>query len=193
MVIESNKLDLPQEKYINNTHVLQKLLAICNENHRFIDRAKAEVDPSYKQFIPYITVVWEEKFLCLERTPAQTEGRLHGKLSLGVGGHVNLVDRIGGFEQIIAQAMKRELYEELWIQTTNSPRLQGMINDDSNPVGAVHLGIHYILKVKTQPRVREYEKMKARWCNLDQLEGLRQRMETWSQILLPALFKLGSL
>lgn len=187
LVVQTDLLNLPGNKYLPKSAETAEIMKICAENHCFIDRPAAEGNPAYKQLIPYVTIMCEDKILCLQRTIAQSEERLHGKISLGVGGHINPVDAADTLASIISLAMNRELREELWLETESSPFLSGLINDDSNSVGSVHLGIHYILPVETRPAVRETDKMKSTWLSPHQLEALRPRMETWSQILLPAL------
>lgn len=193
LVVKATLLNLPQTKYLTDESQIAKLLTVCQHNYLFIDRPVAELDSSYKQLIPYVTVISAGKVLCLERTNAQSETRLHGKISLGVGGHINPVDQGETLIHVISRAMARELKEELWLQTEAQPTLQGLINDNDNPVGSVHLGLHYLLHVNSKPRVRETDKMKALWLEITQLEAFRPRMETWSQILLPALASCGHL
>lgn len=189
LVVKTELLSLPKAQYLADPRRVQALLEICQENYRFLDRGQAEADPSYKQLIPYVTILCQDAVLVLERTSAQSEERLHGKLSLGVGGHINPEDQGGALAEVIARAMARELREELWLKTDAQPVLLGLINDDTNSVGSVHLGLHYLLRVPTRPRVRETDKMTAAWRHPAQLEALRPRLETWSQILLPALLK----
>lgn len=193
LVVKTDLLNLPQGNYLPKSDLLNKLLAVCAENYQFLSRPEAEVNPAYKQLIPYVTVVCQGKILCLERTAAQSESRLHGKVSLGVGGHINPVDKGDNLADIIARAMNRELQEELWLETNQQPAFLGLINDDSNSVGSVHLGMHYVLEVETRTGIRETDKMTAVWLSFPQLEDLRPRMETWSQILLPALARVDHL
>jgi predicted NUDIX family phosphoesterase len=64
----------------------------------------------------------------------------------------------------------------------------GLINDDSNAVGSVHLGIVHVLEVE-RPEVasRESELVECGFETLEQLLADRERFETWSQITLDAL------
>lgn len=189
LVIDATDLLLPQEKYVEATAKNQPFLR-DDAGYQFIDRPEAEGDPAYKQLIPYVTITNDGHFLLLERTKAQGEKRLHGMLSLGVGGHINPIDEGSDLEETIALALARELEEELWLHVESQPKLLGFINDNSNSVGSVHLGLHYLLPVETRPKVRETDKMKALWLKPFQIEALRPRLETWSQILLPRLAKL---
>ncbi len=186
LVVETKRLSLPTEEYIKNPEEVAAFLGAA-ATYSFIDRDLAENDSGYKQLIPYVTLICRDEYLVLERTKAQSEARLHGKLSLGVGGHINPVDKGADLAATISRALARELGEEMWVEMDRPPVLAGLINDDTNSVGSVHLGLHYLLPVENRPRVRETDKMRARWLPLAQLADLRLRLETWSQILLPQL------
>ena len=58
-------------------------------NHFFMDRAAAEEDPSHKQLIPYCIFRCGERILHYTRGKSGGEARLHAKISVGVGGHVD--------------------------------------------------------------------------------------------------------
>ncbi|HOC06237.1 MAG: NUDIX domain-containing protein [Bacillota bacterium] len=192
LVVKAQDLNLSAREYISDAREIDAFLEAA-KGFSFMPRPAAEQDAAYKQLIPYVSVICNEHILTLERTTAQGETRLHGKMSLGVGGHINPEDRGEDLLATISQAMARELREELWLQSKVPPVLAGLINDDTNSVGSVHLGIHYILPVQTRPRVRETDKMIARWLQPHQLEDLAPRLETWSQILLPHLARAGQL
>src|SRR5688572_3846683 len=58
----------------------------------FVERARGEETPAWKQAIPYCVVADEERVLLMKRRAKGGEARLHGKLSIGVGGHINPID-----------------------------------------------------------------------------------------------------
>ena len=58
----------------------------------YLERPAAEEDPSHKQLIPYVVVRDGERVFLMERSDAGGDRRLHGKASIGVGGHLNPVD-----------------------------------------------------------------------------------------------------
>ena len=70
---------------------LGPVVASCGS---FVERPAAETDPSYKQIIPYAVVSHSGSYFLLKRKSAQSEQRLHNKLSIGIGGHVR--GRCGG-------------------------------------------------------------------------------------------------
>ncbi|HUP59573.1 MAG TPA: hypothetical protein VNA69_04040 [Thermoanaerobaculia bacterium] len=157
---------------------LDEVLDAINERHFFIDRATAEVSPEYKQIIPYVLIRHGESFYLLQRTPKQTEARLHHKLSLGIGGHIN------PDTPELLDGLQKELEEEVEVAGDYDLAFVGILNDDSTEVGSVHLGAVFVLDAHDREvRVRETEKMTGRWVASDALAAEREMMETWSQIV----------
>ena len=105
---------------------------------RYLGRPTAEENPDFKQLIPYVVLRDGASVFLMERTDAGGDARLHGKASIGVGGHLNPVD--DGTDPLLA-GLRREWAEELLADWEPYFRLVGLLNDDSNPVGAVHLGV----------------------------------------------------
>jgi predicted NUDIX family phosphoesterase len=152
---------------------------------RFVDRPPAEEDPSLKQVIPYALVRCGRRVLTLTRLAKQTEKRLHNKVSIGVGGHIN---PDGGLDGIVERGLARELDEELEIRAATAIRPVGYINDDSTPVGSVHFGLVFDVHAESEDiRVRETELMEGGFREASELAPLAERMETWSRFLVERL------
>jgi predicted NUDIX family phosphoesterase len=151
----------------------------------FAPRDPAEEDPGLKQIIPYGMLVWRGQVFLMKRSRTGGEARLHERFSLGVGGHVNPVDSPdGNLEKAIRAAFQRELEEELSVETSYRSEALGLLNDDSNPVGRVHLGLVYRLDLAVpEVRVKEKHALEGSFVPVDSLASYRERMETWSQIL----------
>jgi predicted NUDIX family phosphoesterase len=153
--------------------------------HFFMDRAVAEEDPTHKQIIPYCIFRCGENILHYTRGKSGGESRLHAKISVGVGGHVNPVDMDGGKTGAAAYhaAVAREIEEELVLEAPPSHRIIGMINDDSNSVGQVHLGIVHVVDLPSlEVSAREDALSDLRFSTIQELAGpLFDRLETWSQ------------
>ena len=154
-----------------------EILELIATRHSFLLRATAEQSPEYRQIIPYVLIHHGGSYFVLERTPKQSEARLHHKLSLGIGGHINPGDDL-------AAGLRKELDEEVAIDAPYKLQFVGILNDETTEVGRVHLGAVHLLEPEA-PRVsvRETEKMNGRWVAVDGLRELRPRMETWSQIV----------
>jgi predicted NUDIX family phosphoesterase len=154
-------------------------------NHFFIDRAGAEKDPAYKQLIPYCIFRCGDRILHYTRGKSGGENRLHSKISVGVGGHINPVDTDGGKTGPVAYhaAVSREIDEELDLQQDHSHRIIALLNDDSNLVGQVHLGIVHLIDLLTEEVTsREDALADLGFADLAELKGpWFGRLETWSQ------------
>ena len=153
-------------------------------NHFFMDRAEAEDDPSFKQLIPYCVFRHGERILHYTRGKSGGESRLHAKISVGVGGHINPIDADSGRTgpEVYHAAVARELDEELELPGGQSQRIIGLLNDDSNPVGKVHLGIVHLIDLESDAvSSREDALANLAFSPLADLNGEHfERLETWS-------------
>jgi predicted NUDIX family phosphoesterase len=155
-------------------------------------REAMEQDPTFKQLIPYVIFRHHEadgrvSLFQYTRGKGQGEARLHAKRSIGIGGHISADDATAA--SAYDEGMRRELAEEVQIDTPYTARLAGLINDDESEVGRVHLGVVHLLDVE-RPAVkpRETEIIDAGFRPVDELLADLARLETWSQICLRALF-----
>jgi predicted NUDIX family phosphoesterase len=152
----------------------------------FLKRSELEEDPSFKQIIPYAIISNNESFYLFTRTSGQTEKRLHNKLHLGVGGHMNPGSLTEAGEGYLVSELKRELFEE--VKLLDGCKIEdiefiGFINDDSIPVGRVHIGLLYNIRVSNKDVVvNETDKMSARWIDKAGMVEYHEEMETWSRI-----------
>ncbi len=152
-------------------------------------RSEVEEDPGYKQIIPYVVFRSGDGVFCYTRGKSQGESRLHRLRSLGVGGHVSIDDAGGGRSlDAYESALRRELDEEVEIRSPGRIRRVGLINDDSTPVGSVHLGVVHLYELD-EPSVlpREEGLAEAGFLDLAEIRQLRGEFETWSQICIDAL------
>jgi len=156
------------------------------ENHFFVPRAEAEEDPSLKQLIPYVVVTCGDQILHYRRGSGSGETRLLKKGSVGIGGHINDGDGLGeAFDAAAYQrALIRELMEELTFSGSFVERPLALLNDDTNPVGAVHLGIVHQCQISS-PEVTANESAIAElgFLSLEELEARHAELETWSQLV----------
>lgn len=154
-------------------------------------RDAMEGDPSFKQLIPYVIFRWRspegDRVFQYTRGKGQGESRLHRLKSIGVGGHICSNDASDC--RAYDQGMRRELDEELIIETKFSSRCVGLINDDQNEVGRVHLGIVHVCEVERPAiRAREVDLLDAGFFPIEELQRDIDQFETWSQICIGALF-----
>ncbi len=154
-------------------------------NNFFIHRELAEDDPTHKQIIPYAIFKHGDKFLRYLRGKKSGEQRLASKSSIGIGGHINQDDfNSSSLEKdTYLTGIEREINEELIINCDYNNLPIALINDDSNDVGQVHLGVVHLFDL-------ERDQVEAGEANIENLEFLssddllreKDNLESWSQI-----------
>jgi predicted NUDIX family phosphoesterase len=175
------------------TEGLDTILATINDHLQFLPRPAAEEDPRYKQIIPYVVIHRNGSVFATKRLNRGGEKRLHGLYALGVGGHINAEFDTNSEMTPLLAGMMRELHEEVSLtESRGTPILRGVINDDTNAVGQVHLGLFYMLETSGDVSVVETEKLEGCWIPITQLDQMREQFETWSQIVFPALQNLSA-
>lgn len=161
-----------------------------SENSFFMDREVAEGDPTHKQLIPYCLFKYEDKILHYLRGKSGGEARLHSKGSIGVGGHINPVDNTNeGGEKTYKAAVAREIDEELTLGAGYKDEIIGLINDDSNEVGKVHLGVVHLVTLDSDAVAsREDCLTDLQLIPIKELRGeYFESLESWSQMALNLL------
>lgn len=186
------------------------LLRAVAQGHFFTQRGPAEENPLLKQPIPYVVLRCNGEVMVYRRLKGGGEKRLHGNASIGIGGHINPVDFDPAWREhlveidfdpflaqcegipsatyllgIVQNGVQREVSEEVFVDATGAAKLLGFLNDDSNAVGKVHLGLVFALDLPTKDvRIREDESHElVGWFDQGGLADLAPEMETWSQIL----------
>ena len=171
---------------------LDELLSPEHTSYR--PRSEMEEDPSFKQLIPYVIFrhtdeEGRQSVFQYTRGKGQGEQRLHSKRSVGIGGHISSEDLAANELDPYQEGMRRELEEEVIIDTSYSEKCVGLINDDQTEVGKVHLGVVHLLDVHSPAiRPRESEIVDAGFHLVDQMMEDLDGFESWSQICLEALF-----
>jgi predicted NUDIX family phosphoesterase len=114
---------------------------------------------------------------------------LHSFCSIGIGGHVKRQDvplEVKSILEIFDLARVREAQEEFDFTWTGKPVLLGVLNDESNSVGKVHLGIVYEYWLASAiVRPREYRTpIDCGFVSIPELMPHSLEYETWSQIII---------
>ena len=159
------------------TDDLDEFVEALERDGRYEPRSAMEVDPSFKQIIPYLVLRDGDRFFLMRRTRAGVDARLHDRYSIGVGGHLNPGD--GG----VIGGLRREWQEELVADFEPEFRLVGLLNDDTTDVGAVHLGAVFVADAGgSRVDIRETDKLTGAFAAPDEVAAVVDRMETWSRL-----------
>ena len=164
---------------------------------RFMPRSQAEKKPAYKQLIPYVIMTHNGKYLTYVRGKRAGETRLVGNRSIGIGGHINPIDNEvplfdTDYRQMYLTAVQREVAEEVAVETTHTDRIVALLNDESNEVGSVHLGIVHYWTLDA-PKVTRREQMITQMAFMtpEELHQVKDSMETWSGLCLTGLQEMA--
>lgn len=155
-----------------------------SEHQEFHPRSLMETDPTYKQIIPYLVFTHKGTFFLMQRQAHASEQRLKNKFSLGIGGHVRKEDLTA--TDIMGWA-QREFNEEVHYDGTYTVKPLGILNDDSNAVGQVHLGLVLLIEGTTEKISVRSELKSGSLYTLKECEGFYPQMEGWSQFVFDAL------
>lgn len=162
---------------------------------RFMPRSQAEENPEFKQIIPYVLIRQGDRWLHYVRGKGSGEKRLVAKGSIGVGGHINPEDQslFDSGRDFYDRAVQRELHEELHTDGEFRTRIVALLNDDSTPVGRVHLGVVHVCELTVENISRgEASLTELRFLPLEELQARKEQLETWSQFCLDHLEVLAS-
>jgi predicted NUDIX family phosphoesterase len=157
---------------------------------RWIERSEAETNNAYKQIIPYVVVRQSMgRILCYPRHGA--ESRLHGLISCGIGGHIDIHDVQDTFEKTVITGMIRELREELAGFREDQIDLvyNGIIHEADTDVGQVHLGLVYTAACKPGYVPQPGEELAGmEWKTPEELQLVKK--ERWSDLALGLLMRM---
>lgn len=216
LVIDRIKLDelvKPFQGFLACDDMLPKRLCMQGKLY-FAEREPAEQNPAQKQLIPYCVFYLKAdptRIYVYRRTPKGGEPRLHGKRSIGVGGHID--EGNGTTWTSYKRSLWREIVEEVALQpaaetTATGPMdgqeipvpVIGLLNDDSTPagtpegkipVGQVHLGIVHAIGASDKLQRRCADLADDGFYTVAELLKDRDSFETWSQLVLDYLSTAG--
>ena len=169
-----------------NTTSFQTFFSRVEQNKQFLPRSLMEQDPTYKQIIPYLVFRHQDTYFLMQRREQASEQRLKNKFSLGIGGHVQKKDiehtDIMGWAQ-------REFNEEIAYEGKYSVQPLGILNDDTNSVGKVHIGFALLIEGLSSHIAVRSELKSGTLCTLNECSTYYVDMEDWSRMLFNHLHK----
>ena len=164
---------------------MQEYLHIVKMYQEFQPRSVMETDSSYKQIIPYLVFHHDGFYFLMERQAKASEQRLKSKLTLGIGGHIRKedVEESAG----IFDWARREFHEEINYAGQFKIKPLGILNDDSNAVGQVHIGFVFLLEGDSADISVKSELKGGTLTSFEECIAVKDRMESWSRIVLEQL------
>jgi predicted NUDIX family phosphoesterase len=168
----------------------------------FVQRDIAEYRPEWKQVIPYCVIRKGDMIWVMTRGDNGGEERLRGSSYIGVGGHVNPCDVQRNGRDVWFNAMQREIEEEAeflcgtlkitrgssFSYAGDEVRLLGYINDDTNPVGAVHFGLVYEARLPDLTDINTEDE--GRWMHIDDVLKMETgEFESWTKLIIDGAYR----
>lgn len=155
---------------------------------KLVDRKICETDPTLLQLIPYIVCQDENGMIFLySRGKGGAEERLHAKMSVGLGGHVDRnIDLEENLYSLLQLEAARELKEEIDVDVDAAEIFfSGLIYEELTEVGRVHLGILSVVKLPAGFHISEEEGQieSGYFASLNHAlsDDVYPRLEQWSQ------------
>jgi predicted NUDIX family phosphoesterase len=187
-------------KEVNFDHYLH----IINHKKEFHPRSLMETNPAYKQIIPYLIFTHDNNYFLMQRRSDASETRLRNKLTLGIGGHIRQEDMsaeasakegTSSFaeasedtqENLLYAWATREFHEEVEYTGNLTVKPLGIINDDSDDVGKVHIGFAFLLTGDSSEIAIKSELKSGVLMPLSECITQEECMESWSQFVIDFL------
>lgn len=160
-------------------------------------REALEKDESARQFLPYVllakVVNGETKVFAYRRGKGVGESRLSGNVSIGIGGHIDMVDVVAEGSVVdtfktVMKAMSREMSEEIILDKIGESLQMGSLGillDNSNDVGKVHMGMVIVAQLPEEATAecREEELETLGFMTPRELLDSGLPLENWTRIL----------
>ena len=162
------------------TTTMQEITTIIAEKKQFLPRSIMETDPAYKQIIPYLIYTYNDRYFLMQRKAKASESRLAGKFTFGIGGHIRQEDMQ---TYSIFDWARREFHEEINYNGNLTIQPIGLLNDDTNEVGKVHIGLVMLLIGDSENISVQSELQSGELMSLGDAEIYKERMESWSKII----------
>lgn len=165
---------------------------LTNEHLTIMQRKGLETNFLYRQIISYSIVRCGNKVLAYRRTPKGNEARLHGQVSIGFGGHVDMEDivvndGIVDFRATAEGVTRREIAEEVTLGVVNKVKLLDQyIISNVNDTDRVHAGMLSVVECEHEQAANNEDQVELLgWYTLDELRAeFGEQLESWSLNLL---------
>ena len=193
MVVNVDKLfkNYPRETWFYTSEF--NFEDIILKNFEYMKRGLAEENTNYKQPLPYgILRTKDGRLFMYQRWGKNSqvwEKRLYDKVSFGVWWHIE--EDVKNSENPLLETLLREIQEEVWIFTSDIEKVEliGYINDDTNDVGKVHLGLAYVVDLKTDNiKIDKGELASGKFVSQQEAKKILKNpeidVEPWSKIVL---------
>lgn len=188
-VVPTYRLDSLDDKFTPTPHD-PKIWKEFDSMGFFMNRYEAEGNHAFQQIIPYIVIFNNDATKIYTTRRIKGDHRLVDRYSIGCGGHINEED---GPKDIVFNAAKRELFEEISTNYTSNFKKIGYMRDIASATND-HTGIVLTITAdEDNIQIKETDKLSGSWMDLDQLIMAYENLENWSRYIVDYLVHLRNL
>lgn len=186
LILVVKRIHLLGQEQIHGLKIVDfnRYATLINEHKEFLPRGLMETDPTYKQIIPYLIFEYNDRYFLMQRRHNASETRLQSKFSLGIGGHIRKEDMQSMDIMMWAQ---REFHEEVDYKGSLKIKPLGLLNDDTDDVGKVHIGFVFLLQGDSPEISIKSELKSGTLATLEECALMAHNLEGWSQKVLSFL------
>jgi predicted NUDIX family phosphoesterase len=165
------------------------VILCANANAVWLPRHEAERSKEWVQPIPCAFIRDHAHRYCLLQRIRQTRADLRDRISLIVGGHVERSYDHDSLQSFLLLTLKRELNEELGIQSLSKVRPVGLVVDSLSIKASRHIAFIYEVVIESCLRVRAAEEFSLRskftgyFSTPDELSQFHTKFDPWSLLL----------
>lgn len=156
-----------------------------------------ETYPDYRQLLPYVVVKDGDRYFNYRRAVSGGEARLHGNMSMGIGGHVDAEDiELNGDGAVdvietIKCSMSREIHEEIGADLDVGGFLSviGVIRAFDNDVDLHHFAVVCLFDITGSDSLLMFEETLGEpdFSTLEEIMVNPVEKETWTRLVLENL------
>lgn len=190
----------PNDIKLNDFQLLNRKVVDCKkqDNQQYF-----EIGTLFPQILGYVVILNQYNQILTYSRGKGAEVRLK-KRSIGFGGHCDIEDvfflnnpviktsGLTNHHELLQVSIKREIKEELGLDINYAnTSVIGLISDETDEVGQVHVGYGLVLHVNSDDpkfQVDLNEISDPRWATMAELKDTVDQYENWSQIIINNCF-----
>lgn len=179
----------------------KRVVALLEDNLKFVRRADAESDPDLVQIVSCGVLVYQRCPFLFERHEKNPKSSLYGRSTIWQGCHV---PRMGAVrvDELAQRALRKRIADSLFISRSIHTRYVGYAWDTSTERGKQHLGLMHVVNIESSDLAESWKRKQFRksrghgltgdFIEVDTLRDSQSDidLEPWSVSLLPNLTEL---
>lgn len=176
-----------QDRFVDSAGA-KGLIRNLADSCRWMPRREAEESIEWVQPIPVALMMSRNGEYCILRRTRETRADLGDRLTLVVGGHVDREDS-GNLPDLLERTVKRELDEEVGVETERADLL-GLVIDNSSVLSSRHVAFLFLVSTDEDVQTSAPEefakksKYSGTFIPVRDLVSMRKKFDPWSLVVI---------